>query len=65
MKKICHFHVRCYERNYFKTKIWMAAIIINFIIKHHGLLTYRCRVLHENIKIISMFVFRMTVATKL
>ena len=50
MKKICHFHVRCYERNYFKTKIWMAAIIINFIIKHHGLLTYRCIVLHENIK---------------
>ena len=31
-------------------KIWMAAIIINFIVKHHVLQTYQCRVLHENIK---------------
>ena len=28
----------------------MAAIIINFIVKHHVLRTYQCRVLHENIK---------------
>ena len=33
-----------------KIKIWMAAIIINFIIKHHVLQTYQYRVLHENIK---------------
>ena len=33
-----------------KIKIWTAAIIINFIVKHHVLRTYQCRVLHENIK---------------
>ena len=33
-----------------KIKIWMAAIIINFTVKHHALRTYQCRVLHENIK---------------
>ena len=33
-----------------KIKIWTAAIIINFILKHHVLLTYQCGVLHENIK---------------
>ena len=33
-----------------KIKIWTAAIIINFIVKHHVLQTYQCRVLHENIK---------------
>ena len=32
-----------------KIKIWTAAIIINFIVKH-VLRTYQCRVLHENIK---------------
>ena len=48
-----------------KIKIWMAAIIINFIVKHHVLRTYQCRVIHENIKNTNMFVFGMTVATKL
>ena len=33
-----------------KIKIWTAAIIINFIVKHHVLWTYQCIVLHENIK---------------
>ena len=33
-----------------KINIWTAAIIINFIVKHHVLRTYQCRVLHENIK---------------
>ena len=33
-----------------KVKIWTAAIIINFIVKHHVLRTYQCRVLHENIE---------------
>ena len=33
-----------------KIKIWMAAFTINFIVKHHVLRTYQCRVLHENIK---------------
>ena len=33
-----------------KIKIRTAAIIINFIVKHHVLQTYQCRVLHENIK---------------
>ena len=33
-----------------KIKIWTAAFIINFIVKHHVLRTYQCRVLHENIK---------------
>ena len=33
-----------------KIKIWTAAITINFIVKHHVLRTYQCRVLHENIK---------------
>ena len=33
-----------------KIKIWTAAIIINFIVKHHVWQTYQCRVLHENIK---------------
>ena len=33
-----------------KIKIWTATIIINFIVKHHVLQTYQCRVLHENIK---------------
>ena len=33
-----------------KIKIWTAVIIINFIVKHHVLRTYQCRVLHENIK---------------
>ena len=32
-----------------KIKIWTAAIIINFIVKH-VLRTYQCRVLYENIK---------------
>ena len=32
-----------------KIKIWAAAIIINFIVKH-VLRTYQCRVLNENIK---------------
>ena len=32
-----------------KVKIWTAAIMINFIVKH-VLQTYQCRVLHENIK---------------
>ena len=46
-------------------KIWTAAIIINFILKHHVLRTYQCRVLHETLEITSMFVSPMTVATKL
>ena len=33
-----------------KIKIWTAAIIINFIVKHHVLQTYQCRVIHENIE---------------
>ena len=33
-----------------KIKIGTAAIIINFIVKHHVLRTYQCTVLHENIK---------------
>ena len=33
-----------------KIKIWTAAIIINFIVKHHVLRTYQCSVFHENIK---------------
>ena len=33
-----------------KIKIWTAAIIINFIVKHHVLRTYQSRVLHENIE---------------
>ena len=33
-----------------KIKIWTAASIINFIVKHHVLRTYQCRVLRENIK---------------
>ena len=33
-----------------KIKIWTAAIIINSIVNHRVLPTYRCRVLHENIK---------------
>ena len=33
-----------------RIKIWTAAIIINFIIKHNVLRTYQCRELHENIK---------------
>ena len=33
-----------------KIKIWTAAIIINFIVKHHVLRTYQCRVFHENSK---------------
>ena len=33
-----------------KIKIWTATITINFIVKHHVLQTYQCRVLHENIK---------------
>ena len=33
-----------------KIKIWTAAIIVNFIVKHHVLRTYQCRVRHENIK---------------
>ena len=33
-----------------KIKIWIAAIFVNFIVKNHVLCTYRCRVLHENIK---------------
>ena len=33
-----------------KIEIWTAAIIMNFIVKHHVLRTYQCRVLHENIK---------------
>ena len=32
-----------------KIKIWTAAIIINFIVKHHVLQTYQV-LLHENIK---------------
>ena len=48
-----------------KIKIWTAAIIINFIVKHHVLRTYQRRVLHKTLKITSMFVSRMTVATKL
>ena len=32
-----------------KIKIWTAAIIINVIVNHYVLRTYRCRVLHENI----------------
>ena len=31
-------------------KIGTAAIVINFIVKHHVLQTYQCIVLHENIK---------------
>ena len=33
-----------------KIKIWMATIIISFIVKHHVLQTYQCSVLNENIK---------------
>ena len=47
-----------------KIKIWTAAIIINFIVKHHVLQTKQCRVLHENIKNYQ-YVSRMTGTTKL
>ena len=33
-----------------KIKTWTAAIIIKFIVKHHVLRTYQCRVLQENVK---------------
>ena len=33
-----------------KIKIWTAAIIIHFIVKHHVLRTSQCIVLRENIK---------------
>ena len=33
-----------------KIKIWTAAIIINLIVKHHVLGTFRCKVCHENMK---------------
>ena len=33
-----------------KIKIWTATVVINFIVKHHVLCTYQCKVLHENIK---------------
>ena len=45
-----------------KFKIWMAAIIINFIVKHHVL---RAEYFMKTLKITSMFVSRMTVTTKL
>ena len=52
-----------------KIKIWTAAILINFIVKHHVLRTYQCRVLHGNINNYQYYCFpnvsRMTVATKL
>ena len=49
-----------------KIKISTATAVINFIVKHHVLPTYQCRVFHENIKSYQyVFVSRMTVATKL
>ena len=33
-----------------KIEIWMAAIIINSIVKHRVFRSYQCRVLHEKIK---------------
>ena len=33
-----------------KIKIWTAAVIITFIVKHHVLRTYQCRVLRASIK---------------
>ena len=41
-----------------KIKIWTATIITNFIVKHHVLPTYQCRVLHENIKNYQYVCFR-------
>ena len=50
-----------------KIKIWTAAIIINFIVKHHVLRTYQCRVdlLHENIENYQYVCFPCYVHTQL
>ena len=46
-------------------KIWTAAIIINFIVKHHVLQLINAEYFMKTLKITCMFVSRMTVATKL
>ena len=48
-----------------KIKIWTAAIIINFILKHHVCELINAEYFMKTLKITSMFVSRMTVATKL
>ena len=48
-----------------KIKIWTAAIIINFIVKHHVCELINVEYFMKTIKITSMFVSQMTVATKL
>ena len=44
-----------------KIKIWMAAIIINFMVKH----VLQAEYFMKTLKITGMFVSRMTVTTKL